>query len=986
MGYTVKGAVQLRGALACALIASLLALVFAHALAGVHGSLRSSSASPAASAQEGSVSLSSALAAPVSGALGASERAYWIGGSAGTLQAVSAPQRLRASFARSGLAVSSGALHVGLALRAAGFGATLRPLAPVAPRASANRVTYAHAGLQQWYLNGPAGLEQGFTLARAPSGTQAKGPLTLAIALSGDARASLRAGGQAIELAHGRSSLRYGGLEVSDANGRALRSWLALAGGEVLLRVDATGARYPLRIDPLIQQDEKLVAPSESGEGHFGYTVSLSGDGETALVGVPGDDGGVGGAWVFARSGSTWVKQGGELTGGEEIGEAHFGASVALSGDGDTALIGGPLDGEKGAAWVFVREGSSWVQQAKLTAEKESVEGHFGVSVALSEDGGTALVGGSRDDGSHGAAWVFSRSGTSWSEQGPSLTAGEPGEEAFFGHRVALSGDGDTALIGASGAEGYAGAAWVFTRSGETWNPTGTRLPAAEEVGEGRFGYSVALSSDGRTALVGGRADDENEGAAWVFVRSGEDWAQQGRKLTGGEQEEDHGEFGYSVALAGDGDTALIGGPRDHGRGEGEHVGAVWVFARAGEEWTQQGAKLTPGEGLEGYVHPWFGTSVALSFEGDVGLIGGPVDEARVGAVWTLLTSPQPRPAVTQVAPSEGPATGGQTVTIKGSGFVEGARVTIGEPATSVDVVSSGEIKAVTAPTPIGSYQVVVGDTNGISTGGPQYRYLASSSSGGGGGGGGGGGNGGGTGNNGNNGNSGSGGNGSSNSNSSNSSNNSNSGSSTPVTVIQLTSSGVLGAVSRALPAPVFEVSGNLTPVSGKVFVKLPGSSTFVALDEARQVPFGTIVNATNGKVALVTVGPTGKLQRIVFYGGEFKLIQKKDGLVVALLTGGDFSVCPTKRERVHIASASASSKHASGKHVVRKLWSEGHGSYATQGNYASGAVLGTKWLTEDLCDGTLIYVATDRVEVTNLVNHKHRKVKAHHSYLAKAP
>jgi hypothetical protein len=122
----------------------------------------------------------------------------------------------------------------------------------------------------------------------------------------------------------------------------------------------------------------------------------------------------------------------------------------------------------------------------------------------------------------------------------------------------------------------------------------------------------------------------------------------------------------------------------------------------------------------------------------------------------------------------------------------------------------------------------------------------------------------------------------------------------------------------------------------------------------------------------------------MTFSEGEFKLTQGRNGMVVAALAGGDFSVCPTAQERSHLARAS--SKHASGKHVVRKLWAEGHGNYTTKGNYATGAVLGTRWLTEDLCEGTLIHVATDSVAVTNLVTHRHITVKAGHSYVAKAP
>jgi hypothetical protein len=113
-------------------------------------------------------------------------------------------------------------------------------------------------------------------------------------------------------------------------------------------------------------------------------------------------------------------------------------------------------------------------------------------------------------------------------------------------------------------------------------------------------------------------------------------------------------------------------------------------------------------------------------------------------------------------------------------------------------------------------------------------------------------------------------------------------------------------------------------------------------------------------------------------------LTQGHGGLVVAALAGGSFSACPTARERAHKARASAA--RASGKHAVRKLWADAHGSFSTKGNYAAGAVAGTEWLTEDLCDGTLIRVTRDKVAVTNLVNHHHLTVKVGHSYLAKAP
>ena len=194
----------------------------------------------------------------------------------------------------------------------------------------------------------------------------------------------------------------------------------------------------------------------------------------------------------------------------------------------------------------------------------------------------------------------------------------------------------------------------------------------------------------------------------------------------------------------------------------------------------------------------------------------------------------------------------------------------------------------------------------------------------------------------------------------------------------------VLPAVISGVPAPVLAVSGNAALVSGTVLVRLPGTTAFVALSSLRQIPFGTLINATHGRVIVTTAGPRGGTQTGEFFAGEFVLRQGRNGLVVAELAGGDFAVCPTARERGHAASARAAS--GSGKHVVRKLWSDAHGSFSTKGNYAAGAVAGTEWLTEDLCDGTSIRVTRDKVAVTNLVTHRHLLVRVGHSYLAKAP
>ncbi len=583
-------------------------------------------------------SLPPAAQGPVSASLGQDAPAYRLEG----LRAVNPEQHLHTRFSSRGIIVSSGTAQLGMALSAYGYGSALRSVEAAVPRASANRVRYAHGALREWYANGPLGIEQGFDVAARPG--PAPGPLTLSLALAGNLAARLR--DSSVLFTGEGAALRYGGLVATDARGHVLRSWFELVKGHVLIHVADRGAAYPLRIDPMIQQGKKLTGTGAIGTGRFGYTVAVSGDGNTALIGARygiagGETGiGAGAAWVFVRSGGAWIQQGGKLVGtghvgeGEfaHVGEGEFGTSVALSGDGDTALIGGPADNEDvGAAWVFTRSGSTWSQQGeKLTGAGETGSGRFGRSVTLSADGDTALIGGTRDNSNIGTAWVFTRSGSTWTQQGGKLTGTGEAGHGEFGRSVALSADGDTALVGAWGDNGNAGAAWAFTRSGSTWAQQGEKLTGTGEAGQAEFGTSVTLSADGDTALIGGPADNEDVGAAWVFTRSGSTWAQQGPKLTGG-GEIGEGRFGVSVALSDDGNTALVGGP-----GDNSATGAAWAFTRSASAWSQQGGKLV-GSGETGAGA--FGSSVALSDDGNTALVGAPEDDAAKGGTWVSTRS-----------------------------------------------------------------------------------------------------------------------------------------------------------------------------------------------------------------------------------------------------------------------------------------------------------------------------------------------------------
>ena len=670
--------------------------------------------------------------AQVSGQLAADRPLLQATAVPGGLAMANAAQALSARFDRTGASVLAGGergLRVHLSLSGLSGGGVLRA-AGVAPTALANGVSYARPRLREWYRNGPLGIEQGFDVGRPSTGVRTD-RLTLTMALSGNARATLSHAAQLVTLRHGSTSLSYGALVATDAAGRTLHSRLALAPGKLQIQVDAAHARYPITIDPLIQQGEKLTSGQAGDEARFGSSAALSADGSTLLIGGPRDSGSGGAAWVFtrAREGSSWTQQGAKLTGEssgeaeaegcaeeavEEAGECAFGASVALSADGNTALVGEPTSTSRaGVAWVFVRKGTEWEKTELLEGGPEGGEGRFGRSVALSAAGDVALIGDSSANGERGTAWVFTHSpGSAWASQA-TLSAPEASRSAHFGRSVSLSADGATALIGVPGDAAYVGAAWTFTRTGSSWHAGPAKLIGQGEVGKGHFGKSVALSGDGNTALIGGRDDNGGQGAVWTFTRSGGAFAQEGEKLSG--KPESATLFGYSVALSGDGSIALVGSPQEEA-----WLGSITELTRSDSGWSPVspflGGAEAVGKGLSG-------ASVALSSDGELAATGAPRDTRWEGAAWvfSFVAPPDvPPPAVTGVSPGRGPTAGGTEVKIRGRYFTreQGHEPVVlfgSAPAASVEVRTAGEIRAVTPQAAAGIVDVTVQTTTGTS-------------------------------------------------------------------------------------------------------------------------------------------------------------------------------------------------------------------------------------------------------------------------------
>jgi antibiotic biosynthesis monooxygenase (ABM) superfamily enzyme len=384
------------------------------------------------------------------------------------------------------------------------------------------------------------------------------------------------------------------------------------------------------------QQGPKLVGSGTVPPSGQGHSVALSGDGNTAVVGGYLDNSDVGAAWVYTRSGGVWTQQGSKLVGTDAVPPSAQGFSVALSADGNTAVVGGLADNSNaGAAWVYTRSGGVWTQQSKLVGTGAVGNAGQGVSVALSDDGNTALVGGFFDNSDAGAAWVYTRSGGVWTQQGSKLVGTGTVPLSGQGYSVALSGDGNTAVVGGYLDNSDVGAAWVYTRSGGVWTQQGNKLVGTDAVPPSAQGFSVALSADGNTAVVGGYLDNSDVGAAWVYTRSGGVWTQQGSKLVGTGAVGNAGQ-GVSIALSRDGNTAIVGGFFDN-----SDAGAAWVYTRGGGVWTQQGSKLV-GTGAVGNAGQ--GVSVALSGDGNAAIVGGYNDNSRAGAPWVFVRSrPSPR-------------------------------------------------------------------------------------------------------------------------------------------------------------------------------------------------------------------------------------------------------------------------------------------------------------------------------------------------------
>jgi hypothetical protein len=557
-------------------------------------------------------------------------------------------------------------------------------------------------GLVEWFLNDSRGLEQGWTLEKRIGSEDSEEPLRLQLGIRGQLSPRVTDEGRQVSFQDesGVTALTYGGLKAWDSKGRTIPVRFSVTGsGEVpaavIVEVDDREAIYPITIDPIAQQQAYLKASNpetnEFAGDYFGYSVAVFDD--TVVVGAPNEDsnttgvngnqadnsaGGSGAVYVFVRDGAIWSQQA-YLKASNSDATDQFGGSVAVSGD--TLVVGARneassatgIDGSQtdnsalysGAAYVFVRNGTNWSQEAYLKASNTGGGGpgtgdFFGHSVAVFDDtvvvgayneaSNTTGVNGNQADnsaGGSGAVYVFVRDGAIWSQQAY-LKASNSDASDHFGGSVAVSGD--TVIVGAfaetSNATGVngnqvnnsilqSGAAYVFVRNGTNWSQE-AYLKASNSEREDYFGHSVAVSGD--TVVVGAYGEDSyakgvdgnqsdnslfSAGSAYVFVRDGINWRQEAylkASNTGGSDF-----FGYSVAISGD--TVVIGASNESSNATGVdgnqadnsalYSGAAYVFVRNGTTWCQKAyLKASNSDASD-----QFGGSVAVS--GDTVVTGG---------------------------------------------------------------------------------------------------------------------------------------------------------------------------------------------------------------------------------------------------------------------------------------------------------------------------------------------------------------------------
>ena len=432
---------------------------------------------------------------------------------------------------------------------------------------------------------------------------------------------------------------------------------------------DSSGSIVTEEEVPIDTQDCTYIKASNTrAQYYFGNAIAMSNDGNYLVVGstyersnatgINGDQTNVsaqlaGAVYVFVRSGSTWSQQA-YIKASNTNAQDRFGTSISINSDGSRMVVGAigeasnatGVNGDQtnnsaffsGAAYVFVRSGTTWTQEAYLKASNTGSSDSFGTSVSINDDGSRIAVGSDGEDsnatgvngnetdnsaGASGAAYVFVRSGSTWSQEAY-IKASNTESQDYFGRSISLSGDASRMVVGAyqedSSATGIngnqadnsavrSGAAYVYVRSGSTWSQE-AYIKASNTDVQDFFGIDVSLDTDGNTMAIGASGEDSSatgingnqadnssfdSGAVYLYTRTGSSWTQQAYLKQSNTDNGDN--FGNRLSLTSSGDGLLIGADAEDGYDSGiggnqssndiANSGAAYLFERSGSTWSQ---------------------------------------------------------------------------------------------------------------------------------------------------------------------------------------------------------------------------------------------------------------------------------------------------------------------------------------------------------------------------------------------------------------
>lgn len=571
-------------------------------------------ASAAESSRATFSSLPAGAQASVSAAIGRDLPAYRVRVSAGGLRADNLRQELSADFTLDGVEVHRGQAVFHMQPCGYGYEHALQTLTPVIPQTAANRVEYRRGEFTEWYVNGPMGLEQGFTIQQAPGAANGQ-PLTVTLSLAGNLTAAVDPSRTTLSL-KGNAELKYAGLIATDARGKDLTAWLELRENQLLIRVDDAKAIYPVTIDPWVQSAKLTAAGGQAGD-LLGTSVAI--DGDTLVVGISTSSRDA--AYVFVKPASGWgnMTETAMLRPSDSESGAGFGVSVSISGE--TIAVAAPrapgiYRGTEGAVYVFVKPTGGWEsmsQTAKLVVSRTRVLS----PVAISNDT-IAVVG---DDASGAVVYLFVKPKAGWQNRGKPTATLLPDRFAdFFGYSLAIGAN--TVAVGAPNTFGQ-GAVYLFVKPAGAWpksmNPS-ARLVGSDGFADG-IGWSVA--TNGNLVFAGGPEANQDRGGVYVYSKPSGGWTNMTETavLSAGDA------VYLATSLSMSGNTVVAGAPSTT-VGANPLQGAAFVFVKPAAGWkttSKANAKLVADDGA---TDDQFATSVAVS--GNTVVSGAP--DAAIGS------------------------------------------------------------------------------------------------------------------------------------------------------------------------------------------------------------------------------------------------------------------------------------------------------------------------------------------------------------------